>query len=339
MDKMISFIVPAYNVEKYIDKCIRSITSQEYDEWELIIVDDGSTDSTLEICKVYAQKDERIKVICQQNAGSAVARNSGLDVATGKWIAFVDADDWIEVNYLKMLYPYIQSDYDFIMYSYFEVKKNQRIDMCQTQKEILLDKEKFHCLVKDVIDTERRVREVANSRSQFWTKLFRREFLVENHISIEPTLRMCQDVMFNLQVYYSARKALFIPVALYNYRILNDSTCHRYSKEQLPRILKLTEVIGDFSEQHYYYPEISKLYQKRILVSLVNICRLDFCHVNNPDDYFTRRKGFLSLCSQEPFCAALNAVVIRQFSFKKQICMWLVKFKCFALLCLFLRNR
>lgn len=339
MDNKVSFIIPAFNVEKYISACIDSILAQNLSTWELIIVDDGSTDATAEICNAYAERDERIKVICQQNAGSAVARNSGLDIATGEWIAFIDGDDWIEKNYLETLQPYMSQNYDFVMYSYCEVRGTDKRSMSGTQNEIVLEKDKFRLMVMDVIDTEKRVPEVASCRSQFWTKVYRKEFLLEYNLRSNPELRMSQDVMFNLRVYNNAEKAVFIPKLLYNYRILGDSTCHRYSEDQVPRILKLTEAIGSYVEETGLEQVGELLFRKRILVSLVNACRLDFCHKSNPASYAVRRKNFLALCKQEPFVSALKTDVIREFSFKKQICMWLVKFRLFGLLCIFLRAK
>ena len=337
MNKKISFIVPAYNAEKYIEQCILSILEQNKCPWELIIIDDGSRDLTLQICRKYEEKDNRIKVVCQQNAGSAVARNTGLDMATGEWISFLDADDWISKDYLEKVYPYLQPEYDFIMYSYCEIKDDFFRAMCQNGEEFILQKEEFELLVKDVIDTERRLLEAAASRSQFWTKVYRREFLEKHQIRMQPELRMSQDVMFNLCVYNVAEKAIFIPELLYNYRILNDSTCHKYSEEQVPRILKIMNAIGEYVPKTNLGEEGEILFQKRILVSLVNACRLDFCHPQNPKSYTERYKAFLELRRQEPFKGALKWNIITKFSFKKQICMWFVKFRLFGLLNIFLK--
>lgn len=100
----ISIVVPVYNVEKYIENSLQSICNQTYREIEVLLIDDGSTDSSLEKCREWEKKDDRIKVITQVNAGAAAARNKGIDFATGKYIMFVDADDWIEENMLEVLY-------------------------------------------------------------------------------------------------------------------------------------------------------------------------------------------------------------------------------------------
>ena len=339
MNKIVSFIIPVYNAEKYIEACIESVRKQTIPEWELILVDDGSTDASPQICERFAQTDNRIRVIHQENAGPAMARNNGFDLAVGQWIAFIDGDDWIEENYLECLQPYMTEDYDFIMYSYNEVRGDRKKDRCNIGKEILLEKEELRLLVMDAIDTEKRMGKVAASRSQFWTKLYRREFLVCNHIYSDVRLRTCEDVMFNLCVYEKARKAVFLPEILYNYRILDDSACHHYSEQQVGRIKMFTEAICSVVPGIDLGENAELLVQKRILVSVVNACMLDFCHKKNPESYAVRKKQFLNLCVEEPFRSALKGNVICRFSFQKQVCMWLVKFRFFWLLTLLLRGR
>ena len=97
---MISVIVPVYNSVKYLDKCIQSILNQTYKNFELLLVNDGSSDNSLEICNLYALKDDRVKVIDQSNGGVSSARNAGIDYAKGEWITFVDSDDWVHKDYL-----------------------------------------------------------------------------------------------------------------------------------------------------------------------------------------------------------------------------------------------
>ena len=100
---MISIIVPVYNTEKYLDQCIQSVLVQTYTNWELLLINDGSTDLSGTICDQYATKDRRIRVFHKENGGVSSARNVGLDNARGKWIMFIDADDWVEPSMLKEL--------------------------------------------------------------------------------------------------------------------------------------------------------------------------------------------------------------------------------------------
>ena len=334
----VSFIIPAYNAEKYIEVCIESVRKQTIPGWELIIVDDGSTDETSRICEQFAQLDERICVIHQENAGPAKARNNGFDRSHGQWVAFLDADDWIEEDYLERLYPYMQEQYDFIMYSYKEVYGNKTKSRCNADKDIILNKDALRLLAMDSIDTENRMNEVAPSRTQFWSKMYNRKFLAGNQIVVDASLQMCEDVMFNLRVYDKAEKGIFVSKELYNYRILDDSTCHRYCERQALRMKNLLEVM----ESYVHSMELDNaqlLMKKRTLASLVSICILNLCHKKNPNHYIVRKRKFLQLREEEPFCSALTPEVIRDFSLKKRICMWLVKFKCFGLLTIMLRMK
>ena len=104
MDPLVSIIVPVYNAEKTLNKCVDSILNQTFQDWELLLIDDGSTDRSGELCDEYANKDSRVRVFHKINEGVSSARNVGLDNAKGQWITFVDADDWIDKNMYQELY-------------------------------------------------------------------------------------------------------------------------------------------------------------------------------------------------------------------------------------------
>lgn len=105
---MISVIIPVYNASRYIDSCVKSVLKQTYDNWELIFIDDGSSDDSFEKCRSWAKTDSRIKVLHEENGGPAKARNYGLDMAKGEYISFLDVDDWWDENFLKIMYETIQ---------------------------------------------------------------------------------------------------------------------------------------------------------------------------------------------------------------------------------------
>lgn len=103
MNPTISVIIPVYNAENYVGRCIESLKTQTYSDWQMILVDDGSKDKSLEICQGYAGADNRIRVIHQENAGPGIARNVGLEYAKGKYVVFIDSDDYIEKEYFQLL--------------------------------------------------------------------------------------------------------------------------------------------------------------------------------------------------------------------------------------------
>ena len=120
MDEKVSIIVPVYNVEKYLDKCIESIVNQTYRNIEIILVDDGSPDKCPEICNEWAKKDDRIKVIHKENGGLSSARNAALEIAQGDYITFVDSDDWIENDMIQsMLTCAAKNDADIVCCGFY----------------------------------------------------------------------------------------------------------------------------------------------------------------------------------------------------------------------------
>jgi glycosyltransferase involved in cell wall biosynthesis len=115
---VVSVIIPVYNVCGYIDECISSICRQSYDDIEIILVDDGSTDGSAEKCNVWLNRDSRVKVIHKTNGGVSSARNAGLDVANGEYVCFLDSDDYIADNLLEVVIPYMDAGYDLVNFKY-----------------------------------------------------------------------------------------------------------------------------------------------------------------------------------------------------------------------------
>lgn len=124
-EKLISVIIPVYNIEKYIFKCLSSVASQKYTNLEIIVVDDGSTDNSGEICDMFAAGDNRIKIIHQKNAGLSAARNAGIDASKGEYIGFIDGDDYIDkMMYYEMIHIIEQNDADMVICDYESVDEN-----------------------------------------------------------------------------------------------------------------------------------------------------------------------------------------------------------------------
>lgn len=131
---LISIIVPVYNVEKYLEHCLNSIINQTYKNLEIILVNDGSTDNSLEICESFKQKDSRIKIITKGNGGLSSARNEGLKIAKGNYISFVDSDDWIDADFIKALYNnLISTDSDMSTCEF--IRETEPSQFVETKKE------------------------------------------------------------------------------------------------------------------------------------------------------------------------------------------------------------
>ncbi len=182
---MISVIVPIYNSEKYLKKCVNSILSQTYKDLEIILVNDGSTDNTPRICDEFAKKDNRVKVIHQENGGQATARNTGLDAAKGEYIAFVDSDDYLEQDTYELLLSMLESNNcDISMCGHKEVMENENSiganDFCD-----------------EILDTKALWQEVfGRLNNAVWNKLYLKELIDELRFPIG--MIHGEDLIFNL---------------------------------------------------------------------------------------------------------------------------------------------
>ena len=170
MEDLITVVVPIYKVEKYLEKCIDSIIKQTYENLEIILVDDGSPDKCPQICDEYAKKDSRIKVIHKKNGGLSDARNAGIDIAKGEYITFVDSDDYIEKDYVEVLYDSIkENDSDMAIGSHKVIYENGTILNKETGEKSVLD-------AKTVLE---RILYDENIDLSAWAKLYKTELFEE----------------------------------------------------------------------------------------------------------------------------------------------------------------
>lgn len=207
MSELISVIVPVYNVKDYLEKCVDSILSQTYSELEVLLIDDGSTDGSSLICDILANKDNRIKVIHQDNGGLSAARNTGLDIATGEYIAFVDSDDYIKKTmYADMLRALNDSDADIAIggIRYIDEKDNPLFDISLDELvEVEDEREKYSQLQENDILTVVQ-----------WNKLYRKEIFKDIRY---PVGKIHEDVYVAHRELYNANKIIFIPGEYYYY--------------------------------------------------------------------------------------------------------------------------
>ena len=214
----ISIIVPVYNVEKYIRKCLDSILNQTFKEFELILVNDGSIDNSGKICDEYALKDKRIKVIHKKNGGLSSARNAGLDVVRGEYIGFVDSDDWIEPNMYELLYKVAKfKNADIVACNYSQFKEKNK----------LLKKDGIYLNKIEEIELEKLYEHILEKKYpqiywSAWNKLWKRD-LIGNLRFKEG--RIYEDKLFLYEIIYrnNEKKIYKINDELYHYRIDNIS--------------------------------------------------------------------------------------------------------------------
>lgn len=240
----ISIIVPVYNVETCVSQCIESILNQDYINFELILVDDGSTDKSGAICDSYLRKDNRIKVIHQENKGLSGARNTGMDNCSGDYITFIDSDDAIAKNYLSLLYiALIESNAD-ISASLSEDVTNwddsiTEFPIVKEQDERIVCDGKTACIRLYLGDT--RITIGAHS------KLYKRN--VVNTLRF-PLYKIHEDQHFTPKAFYNAERIVFLKAYNYFYRVRNDSITHKkFSLKRYDDIWAIEQCI-DYFTQH-----------------------------------------------------------------------------------------
>lgn len=246
MSTTFSVIVPIYKVEKYLNKCIDSILKQTFQDFELILVDDGSPDKCPKICDEYAKKDKRVRVIHKENAGLVAARNTGIKEAKGDYICYVDGDDWISENLLQTVWSKAVSKYDVEMVVYSAVRQftDTQEQIPKSVPEGLYNKDKLRSDVYPYM--------MYDSRKPFctglifpvaWNKIFKRDFLLK-HYCQEERIRMGEDNAFVFECLYAAENVFFCDDILYIYNQLNvESMVHSYDPNRFDNNKLLTDYI------------------------------------------------------------------------------------------------
>lgn len=230
---MFSVIVPIYNVQEYLEKCIESILEQSYKDFELLLIDDESTDQSAEICDAYAKKDNRIVVIHKTNGGVSAARNTGIRNAKGNYVVFVDGDDFIDKDYLNAFVQYAEKGIDYIQCGYKRVKKDGEI-ICikpvRNRNEIMQNDENRY---KEAV----RVITMRNGGWEVWRTAIRLDFLKGHSIDFIEGYNYGEDLVFSVKVALMAKQFVSFDYNGYSYVLRTGSMIDR-SKNQI----KLKEI-------------------------------------------------------------------------------------------------
>ena len=214
---LISIIIPVYNCSKYINKCIDSIIKQKGVDYEILLIDDGSTDSSGGICDLYAKKHKNIMVYHKENEGVSATRNTGLDNCRGEYITYVDSDDFLEPNALSlMLKKLLELDVDIVIGSFNKVSSEGDLlaSIQNTDGDSLLDANE---IVEYTISYLRNPRKNQMLMS-CWAKLFRRSIIEKNSIRFDTSLDNAEDMDFNFNYLSYVKSALFIEQTVYNHK-------------------------------------------------------------------------------------------------------------------------
>lgn len=250
---VVSIIVPVYNVKSYVGECVESLCRQTYTNLEILLVDDGSTDGSGEVCDEYAGRDERIRVIHQANRGLSGARNMGLDDVQGEYIAFVDSDDLVSPNYIETLYELLMKyEADIAACAYIKVTTEQLADI--REKVLSLDNVKEICMpsVKLLKQWHGKYKQ---QETVAWNKLYCRELWNGRRKIRFPEGRNHEDVLISHLVVQGAKTIVLTTEILYFYRIRKGSITLQteYDREKVWQNLRAQRERMEFFRAHRYW--------------------------------------------------------------------------------------
>lgn len=276
----ISIIIPIYNAEKYLEKCLRSIIIQSLKEIEIICVNDGSTDSSLKILEKLSKEDKRIIIVSQNNSGASKARNTALKKAQGKYCLNIDSDDWIEQGYLEDIYKRAEKDdlditisniiFDFINKS---EKNNIVNDLDISDKKIILGKE----YVKMFFN--------GNSRGYTCNKLIRRELYIKNNLWYDEEIFLLEDVEILMMLSYYAKKIGKINKAYYHYIQGENNGSYKIKVARLYDISICMNKLAKFYSQHNENGIVSLIKQDKYLHLLSRILENDYLEKEKYEEF------------------------------------------------------
>lgn len=230
INNKISIIVPVYNVEKYLKKCLDFLINQTYKNIEIICVNDGSTDNSLDILNEYANKDERIIVVNKKNGGISDARNVGISKVSGEYMMFVDSDDWVDLETCeKSLDVMVKYSVDIVLYSYVREFDNKSLSKIIFNEDCYFNvddtKNKLYRRLFGLYGEELKKPENADAIVTVWGKLYKSKLIIDNNIKFVDvkTVGSCEDGLFNIEVFHYVKTAYFINKTYYHYRKDNMS--------------------------------------------------------------------------------------------------------------------
>lgn len=322
----ISIIVPVYKVpEQYLRRCIESIQAQTYTNIEIVLVDDGSPDDCGIICDSYAENDRRIKVIHKENGGLSSARNAGFLSALGKWIMFVDGDDWIDADMCEA------------MYQKAEINSVQLV-MCGMIKEYGHSSETYKYTIEDEkIYTGKECQWLQEQLLHYnaniavaYCKLILRKLLVENNILHDEMLRQgAEGLEFNLRLFDKIQSAVFINKHFYHYIYNENSISASHNERNHEYVIKCFEKIKNFIETSNNREALLKWFDNRLLYVIITTAISGYFNPANTESYIDKKKKYKAYLEKPIVKAALKNGNMEGISKQRKAVLFMIKHQMF----------
>ena len=322
--ELVSIIVPVYNVEQYLRECIQSLVNQTYSNIEIILVDDGSKDASGKICDELKKEDWRIKVIHKENAGLGYARNSGLDIAQGEYVTFIDSDDVADDNLVESLMQGIHANKaDTCIGGFKRITEDGKIAYEEKyEKKTYVGLEVFQGLFARMLGSD--VDKHDAVRMSVWNVLYSMKIIKDNDIRF-PSERVLisEDIIWDSQYYKYSSAAAIIESTAYKYRITPGSLTQKYKPNKFKMICKLYDVL---CEKVGSDPNMKTRLQRQFFVNL-----RDCIHQEKQNISKCKRKVYIhrvnEILNDDKVRQVVNEYPISKIQFKPRMFILLVKYK------------
>lgn len=306
----ISVILPVYKVEQYIDRCMETVLNQTYSNLEIILVDDGTPDNCGKICDQYAQKDSRVKVIHKENGGAPAARNDALKICTGEWIAYVDPDDWIELNEFEEVMKVINKDNpDIVIFNtYINIGDKQKLMQAFPEDFTSDNKDFIFQLQLSALNKNFNPYLHEWSQGYPWDKVFRASMLKENNVLWPTNVKANDDVIYDINAFQFAKKISYINKTFYHYRMNPESIGHRFMPDRIQIDKDIYNEMFRLRDIYKFGSEYEKAVYSRIVANMWLCARRYFFHPDNKRKHLDSIKELKQILKEEPFYTAFEKV-------------------------------
>lgn len=326
----ISIIIPVYNVEKYLKRCIDSVINQTYKDIEVILIDDGSTDDSAQICDDYCKKDNRIQVIHKENGGLSSARNVGIEKSTGKYIMFLDSDDWLELETCDIVYKTAQNyNADIIMWPYVrEINGKSKKKVIFKEECIVFDKttakKQLHRRMIGLLGEELATPQNADAIVTACVKLYKSNIIKDNKINfVDTKLIGTEDALFNLYVFGHVKKVIYINKYFYHYRRDNIvSLTTKYKQELYKQWSNLFNIMSNYIVDNNLDNSYTQALNNRISLSIIG---LGLNELSNSESHLKKIKKIKNIINDKAYRKASKTLTLKYFPFYWKVFFLFVK--------------
>ena len=329
---LVSIVLPIYNVEKYLDRCIESVINQTYRNLEILLVDDGSPDDCPQKCEEWAKKDGRIKVIHKANAGLGYARNTGIENASGEYICFFDSDDYIDPSTIEKAYNTAQkNNSDMVLFGHYDVNaqgKIVRTYIPTIDKESYVSSEVQEVLLPDLVSDNPATGKSTNLWLSACFCMYSMKLILESNwrFASERDI-ISEDVYSLLRLYRNVEKVTIIPEAFYYYCENSTSLTHTYKADRFDRIKRFYNACVDACDELNYSDEVKNRFAGPFISNTIAAMKM-IIQADMSDD--KKKSALKAICRDEQLHRIINGVEVKKEKFTRRLLIWVLKARLYS---------